>query len=90
MAMFFLCIKENWTLWKQHNAFVGSLLHSRKNTEKREFDYHYFLSCDSYRLLNLHNDHFSNTEFEEDIETKSMVYTFCQGIVWDDSDELLP
>ena len=47
MAMFFLCIKENWTLRKQHNAFVGSLLHSRKNTEKRGFDYHYFLSCDS-------------------------------------------
>ena len=21
---------------------------------------------------------------------KSMVYTFCQGIVWDDSDESLP
>jgi len=47
ISIFFRCIIENKTLQMQHNAFVGSLLHSRRNTEKRGFNSHSFLNFDS-------------------------------------------
>ena len=71
----------------QHNAFVGSLLHSHKNTEKRGFNSHSFLNFGWFRLSDLNNDRFSNIEFEEDRD--DIDGTFCPGVVWDDSNESL-
>ena len=71
----------------QHNAFVGSLLHSRKNTERRGFHSHSFLNFGWFRLSDLNNDRFSNIEFEEDRD--DIDGTFCPGVVWDDSNESL-
>jgi len=51
----------------QHNAFLESLLHFRKNTKERRFDNQSFLNFDCYCSLDLDNDRFSNIEFEEDI-----------------------
>ena len=39
-------------------------------------------------MLDLDNDRFSNTKFEEDIKDE-IDGIFCPGVVWDDSHELL-
>ena len=38
-------------------------------------------------MLDLNNDRFSNTEFEEDRD--EIDGPFCPGVVWNDSDESL-